>query len=28
MPGGLEEVAKYNSGIVSEEQLENIRKKL
>jgi len=28
MPGGLDEVAKYNRGITSDEQLENIRKKI
>ncbi len=28
MPWGLDEVSKYNRGITSEEQLENIRKKL
>jgi hypothetical protein len=28
MPGGLDEVTKYNRGITSDEQLENIRKKI
>lgn len=28
MPGGLDEVSKYNRGIVTEEQFENIRKKV
>lgn len=28
MPGGLDEVSKYNRGIVTEEQFENVRKKV